>query len=182
MEPCPIVIIAFPLLDSALADLRRQWESLTHLPTSLATKPWDNRSLTLSYLDQVRSEDIPAILVSLSLRIHEMPKPEFHFQRLEPFYSSPRSYVVASAEAAEAREWSICLRQLRTKLRHELAPLIDDRPWSPHVTIAAIEGSPSMRDLNLPLTPITWRPRTLAVYRKNSRGENGHIIRTFELS
>jgi 2'-5' RNA ligase len=186
LENNPILCAAFPMEREFAVDLADLWKHVALIPRGCIDLPIMSFHLTMIDLGSVRQKYVNTAIEGIECRIKELPNCEFRFNSFRVLASrtvAQKSYIAAVAWVKEDDAWNAFHRRLRKSLQEMLAPQLDDRPWTPHVSIAKfLQSETEAVQINQVFVyPYRWQPKTVSIYCKETPTSTNKIIRTYPL-
>lgn len=179
---------AFPLSEGVRTQLHDAWQALKERSpeaTRFIDRPAATLHMTFVYLGEVDDQAFPQVMRLLEEQASPgvLPCRTFELLGFELFVTSKCTYAVASARPTEETSWTEHMRLLRAKLRQQ-APMVGDRPWAPHVSVATLDERDPQKN-NQPLygylPRLPWTLDRLEIYRKAPDGVQRHLLASLPL-
>lgn len=145
--------------------------------------PFKNRPIrpntwhvTLAFLDDVPEDKLEPLKQLVEKAVNRPPDGNFLIEAFETFPPRRQNRVVLRLMPEKDKEWKAFVHDLR-EMASIVAPDIDRKPWTPHVSITKSEKGLRLPTWRQKIEPVvSWKPDHLAIIK--SVMESGGAIHT----
>lgn len=150
--------------------LQQAWSGVEGLPKHLKTIPSQNWHMTLAFLDEIPEDKVEVLAELLAQVTDKPPIGALLVDRFEAFPKKKPTRIAARAVPVAPKSWSEYVDRIRD-FASIVAPDMDRKPWSPHITLARSEKGLILPSWNSSMTDFAWIPEEFAIFKSTQSAE-----------
>lgn len=150
--------------ESLRAYLQDSFRLFEDRPLKYRPLPPVNWHLTLAFLDEVAEDKVSTVSALLADCAKKPPKGAFLIDRFETFPRKKPTRVAARANPVDPESWRAFANRVRD-YASLVAPNLDRKPWSPHVSIGRALKRTTLPAWNRTITEYAWVPETFQLVK-----------------
>ncbi|MFA5185477.1 MAG: RNA 2',3'-cyclic phosphodiesterase [Patescibacteria group bacterium] len=158
------LFIGIPLNQGLTTHLQQVWSGVDSGSLNLRQIPPANWHVTLAFLDEIGEDKIETLAELLAQATGSPPRGALIVDRLEAFPKKKPVKIVAHATLVDPESWRDFVQRIRD-FASIVAPELDRKPWTPHISIAkAIKGM-QLKPMSKDFTEYAFIPEEFILYR-----------------
>ncbi|MBI5654671.1 RNA 2',3'-cyclic phosphodiesterase [Candidatus Uhrbacteria bacterium] len=176
------LFIGIPLNPALSTHLQQVWSGIDSLPTNLRQIPPANWHVTLAFLDEIDEDKVETLAELLAQATDKTPRGAFLVDRLEAFPRKKPVKITAHASLVDPESWRSFVQRIRD-FASIVAPHLDRKPWTPHISIAKAQKGMHLKPFSREFTEFAWIPEEFVLYRsiQSAAGTKYETLYTFPL-
>lgn len=176
------LFIGMPLNQGLRTHLEQVWSGVDCGNMNLRQIPPANWHVTLAFLDEIKEDKIETIAELMAQAAGNSPRGAFIVDRLEGFPKKKPVRIAAHATLVDAESWKDFVQRIRD-FASIIAPELDRKPWTPHISIAKAQKGTHLKPMGCNMTEYAWVPEEFVLYRsiQSAAGTKYESLYTFPL-
>jgi len=119
--------------------------------------------ITLNFFGEINQTRLMDLRNLIAGALETPPDGSFHISRIETFPAKRPVYYIARCIPEQEAAWQRCVQQI-TEISSIIAPNIDRKPWTPHITLARSKHGKLLEPFEMSLNPIGWVPEYATLF------------------
>ncbi|MBU2566580.1 RNA 2',3'-cyclic phosphodiesterase [Patescibacteria group bacterium] len=129
--------------------------------------------VTLAFFGEVDYDHMINLVNLISRALEVPPQGSLKIQSIQSFPTKRPKLYVAKCEPEQKQAWYQTIEDIKD-MSSLLAPQIDRKPWTPHVTLARTKQNKILDEYEMPLENIGWVPEFATLFRSELTPQGPH--------